>query len=161
MRALIFALLAAVAFAAPAAAQYRDSANAATWLRGVCPGNREVLIATKAGDRVRGYCGPIELAQLRVSRADQERTVPFAQVESISVRQRGSGAGATTGALIGALGLGWTGLMLGRGLCEGGGDCVDGMLLLGVSGAAVGGTLGAVLGGITGRVTQGWKQIYP
>lgn len=161
MRALIFAVLAAVAFAVPAAAQYRDSANAAMWLRGVCPGNREVLIATTSGERVRGYCGPVELAQLRVTRAERERTVAFREVETISVRQRGSGAGATTGALIGVLGLGGTGLLMAHSLCDGGDDCATGYLGLGVGGAAIGGTLGAVLGGVTGRVTQGWKQIYP
>lgn len=161
MKALILAILASVAFAAPAAAQYGDSATAAMWLRGVCPGNREVLIATRSGERVRGYCGPIELTQLRVTRAERERAVPFTEVETISVRRRGSGAGATTGALIGVLGLGGTGLLMAHSLCGGGDDCASGYLGLGVGGAAIGGTLGAVLGGITGRVTQGWKQIYP
>lgn len=159
---LTFLAAAALAFAAPAAAQQMDSARAEQWLGALCPGEREVQIATKSGERVRGLCGPIESTQLRIGRGAREQVVPFAAVDSVWVRQRGSGPGATTGALIGALGLGGAGLLLGQGLCEGVGDsCVDGSLILGVTGAAVGGTVGALLGAVGGHVTRAWRRIYP
>jgi hypothetical protein len=162
MKALILALLAALSLAAPAAAQQTDSARAALWLRGVCPGNREVRIATTAGERVRGYCATIESTQMRVRTATRERTVPFTAVDSVWVLQRGAGSRATMGALIGALALGGAGVLLGQGLCEGNDDnCLSGSVLLGVSGAAVGGTAGAILGGVAGHATRAWRRIYP
>jgi hypothetical protein len=164
MRALLLAaLMTALARPAPASAQpLADSTRAAQWLGGVCPGEREVLVATTDGKRVRGLCGPIESAQLRIGRGTREQMVPFTVVDSVWVRRGGSGSGATKGALIGALAVGGAGLLLGQGLCEGvGDDCLDGSLLLGVSGAAVGGTVGALLGAVGGRATQAWRRIYP
>lgn len=159
LAALTFA---ALALAAPAGAQQLDSARAARWLGGVCPGKREVLVATTSGERVRGYCAPIESAQLRIGRGARERVVPFAAVDSVWVRQGGAGAGGTTGALIGALAVGGAGVLLGQGLCEGvGDDCLDGSVLLGVTGAAVGGTVGALLGAAGGHVARTWRRIYP
>jgi len=161
---LVFAVLtcAVFAFASPAAAQMTDSARAATWLGGVCPGKREVLVATTSGERVRGLCAPIESTQLRIERGSREQVVPFAAVDSVWVRQGGAGSGGTTGALIGALAVGGAGLLVGQGLCEGVGDnCLDGSLLLGVTGAAVGGTVGALLGAAGGHVTRTWRRIYP
>jgi hypothetical protein len=163
IRTLLRALTsAALAVSAPAAAQAMDSARAERWLDGVCPGNREMLVATTAGERVRGYCGPIESTQLRLERGGREQVVAFTAVDSVWVRRGGSGAGATRGALIGALAVGGAGLLLGQGLCEGvGDDCLDGLLLLGVSGAAAGGTIGALLGAVGGHATRAWRRIYP
>lgn len=161
MRALVLAFAAMLAFAAPSAAQYADSANAALWLRGLCPGARVVQIATTSGERVHGYCAPIELTQLRVRMGTDERVVPFAEVDSIWVRQRGSGPGATTGALVGALVVGGAGMFLSQGLCETGDGCVNDTVMFGMAGAATGGIAGAILGGIVGGATQVWRQIYP
>lgn len=161
MKALIFALLATVALAAPAAAQPTDSMNAALWLRGVCPGGREVRIVTVDGARVRGYCDAIERTQLRLSVGPRERTVPFAAVDSLWVRERGAGQGATTGALVGALLVGGAGVLLGQGLCDTDDPCWGGRALLGVTGAAAGGTAGALLGAVGGHATRAWRRIYP
>lgn len=162
MKALILAVAAALALAAPAAAQVRDSAVAAMWVGDLCPGDREVLIATRDGERVRGYCAPIERTQLRITLAAREQVVPFAAIDSIWVRQRGAGRGATSGALVGALLVGGAGLLLGQGLCEGvGDDCLDGSLLLGIGGAAAGGVAGAILGAVGGHATRAWRRIYP
>ncbi|HEX2211618.1 MAG TPA: hypothetical protein VHG93_28280 [Longimicrobium sp.] len=158
---LLFALAAILVLAVPAAAQRPDSANAALWLRGVCPGTREVRIETMDGDRVRGYCGPIENAQLRVKLGRDEQVVPFRDVESIWVRQRASGEGATVGALIGALAVGGAGAFLASSLCEFESDCMDGVVLFGLGGAAVGGTAGALLGAVLGSTTRSWRRIYP
>ncbi|HEU4880860.1 MAG TPA: hypothetical protein VFT45_01405 [Longimicrobium sp.] len=164
IRTLLLACLTFAALALPssAAAQMTDSARAEQWLGGVCPGKREVLIATTDGERVRGLCAPIETAQLRIERGSREQVVPFAAVDSVWVRQGGAGSGGTTGALIGALAVGGAGVLLGQGLCEGVGDnCLDGSVLLGVTGAAVGGTVGALLGAAGGHVTRTWRRIYP
>lgn len=161
MKTLIFAIVAVVAFAAPAAAQQTDSARAALWLRGVCPGNREVQVATTAGERVRGYCGPIESTQLRISLAAREQVVPFAAIDSIWVQKPGSGSGATMGALIGALAAGGAGVFLSQGLCETDDRCPNETMLLGMGAAAAGGTAGALLGAVLGHGTRVWKRIYP
>lgn len=161
MRARILFILAALALAAPAAAQQADSANVAMWLRGMCPGTRELRIATTGGERVRGYCGAIESGQLRISLGTRERRVPFVDVDTIWVLERGSGRGASTGALAGALLVGGAGVLLSQGLCEGGGSCTDDVLLLGITGAAAGGAAGALLGAAVGHATRGWRRIYP
>lgn len=161
MKTRIFAMFAALAFAAPAAAQQTDSARAALWLRGVCPGNREVQVATTEGERVRGYCAPIESTQLRIALAARERVVPFDAIDSIWVRTSGSGPGARTGALIGALAVAGAGLFFVQGLCETGNGCVNDTVRVGLGGAAAGGAAGALLGGALGHATQVWKRIYP
>jgi hypothetical protein len=162
MKALALTIAAALAFAAPASAQMSDSAGAAQWLRGVCPGSREVRIATTAGEQVHGYCDAIERTHLRLSVGSRERTVPLAAVDSVWVRERVAGQGASKGALFGVLLVGGAGVLLGQGFCEGeGDDCIGGSLLLGVGGAAIGGTVGAVLGGIGGHATRTWRRLYP
>lgn len=161
MKAALLAVLATLTFAIPAAAQQTDSARAALWLRGVCPGEREVLISTTEGERVRGYCGPIESTQLRLMRSSREQVVPFAAVDSLWVRQRGSGRGATMGALVGALAMGGAGVLLSQGLCETEDGCVSETVMLGAGGAATGGTIGALLGAVAGYATRTWRRIYP
>lgn len=156
VKLLILVLAAVVAVAAPAAAQRADSANAALWLRGICPGTREVRIDTTDGERVRGYCAPVEATQLRVTLGTREQVVPFAEVESIWVLRRGSGRGAATGALIGALVVGGAGVLLSQGLCEFGG-CLNETVMTGLAGGAA----GAILGSVAGRGTQTWRRIYP
>lgn len=163
MRRIPFLLAAALAalFAIPTAAQVGDSANAAVWLRGVCPG-REVLIATTSGERVRGYCAPIEDTRLRVRWGADEQTVEFTAVDSIWVRSRGASRGATTGALVGAVLVGGAGVLLGSGLCGlDDGECREDTLLLAMGGAATGGLVGAILGGAAGHATRAWARIYP
>lgn len=161
MRSQILAMAAALAFAAPAAAQRMDSARAETWLGGVCPGNREVQVTTTAGRRIRGYCGPIERTQLRITLAAREQGVPFDSIGGIWVRKRGSASGAATGALMGALALASTAVFFGQGLCETEDGCVSDTVKLGLGAAAVGGAAGALLGGVLGHATHVWKRIYP
>ncbi|HEX6369465.1 MAG TPA: hypothetical protein VF006_11075 [Longimicrobium sp.] len=160
MKTLILALFAALALAAPAAGQQTDSARAALWLRGVCPG-REVQISTTWGERVRGRCAPIESTQLRLTGDAREQVVPFAGIDSLWVRQRGSGSGAGIGALLGALAGGGAALLLSQGLCESEDGCVNDTLVVGMGAAATLGTVGALLGGAVGHMTRVWRRIYP
>lgn len=161
-RAPLLACALAVAPLAPggAAAQQTDSAGAALWLRGACPG-REVQIATTAGERVRGYCGPIRARELTVSLAARETVVPFTAIDSVWVRGRGTRPGGRIGAVAGALFGGAAGALVVRTFCDGVESCPSDTLEAAFLGAAAGGAAGAVLGSAIGSRWIVWVRLYP
>ncbi len=161
-RTVLLACALAAAALAPerTAAQQTDSARAALWLRGACPG-REVQIATTEGERVRGYCGPIRARELTVSLAARETVVPFTRVERVWVRGRGTFRGARIGALAGALFGGAAAALVYNALCENVEGCASETLGTAFLGAAAGGASGAVLGGVVGSRMMVWVRLYP
>jgi hypothetical protein len=160
MLLLAGALAAAALVPGRAAAQQTDSARAALWLRGACPG-QEVQIATTAGERVRGYCGPIRARELTVSLVTRETTVPFTAVDSIWARRRGTARGLRIGAAAGALLGGAGGALIASALCERIDGCGSEAALGGLFGAAAGGATRALVGGAVGSRVRVWVRLYP
>lgn len=157
MKTLILAITAALVLAGPVAAQDADSVRELLSRRGVCRG--AVQIAT-AAERLRGGCRQEDERLVVRTVEGERRDVPYAAVDSVWVRSRGTGSGASVGAVVGVVLVGGAALLLADGFCEGSGDCGGVQLFGGLGGAALGGSIGAFIGESLGS-RRAWIRLYP